>query len=102
MVGIAVENQIVMLPTFCEILIGVINHLICANGADHFHVPRAGYPSHIRAERLGYLNSERAHTSACSVNQDFLSRLNVPLVAKTDDFLYGGRRAGCDSEEALT
>jgi hypothetical protein len=26
-------------------------------------------PSHIRAERLGYLNSERTHTSACTVNQ---------------------------------
>jgi hypothetical protein len=69
MVGIAVENQIVMLPTFGEILIGVVNHLICGKGADHFHIPRDGYPSHIRAERLGYLNSEGTHTSACTVER---------------------------------
>src|ERR1700730_4976175 len=83
MVGKAVEDQVVVLPTLGEILLGVIDHVICADGSDHVHIIRCRYASHICAERLGDLHSERTNTSPCAVNQDFLSRLNLSLIAKT-------------------
>ena len=46
-------------------------------------IPAAAYAGHICAERLGDLHSERADTSRRAVNQDFLSWLNLSLVAKT-------------------
>ena len=82
-----VENQIVMLSTFREILSGVINDVICADGSDHFNVPRTANARNFSAERLGDLHSERTHASRRTVNQDLLPRLNLPLVAKA---LQGG------------
>src|SRR5574337_415296 len=83
MVPNAVENQVVTLPTLAEILLGVINDVLRADGSHHVHIPRAAYAGHIRAERLGDLHSERTHASRRTVNQDLLPRLNLSLVAKT-------------------
>src|SRR5262249_45625157 len=83
MVPHAVENQIVTLPTFGEILLGVINDLIGADCSDHAHIPRTAYAGHLCAEGLGDLHSERTHTSRRAVNQDLLPRLHVSLVAQT-------------------
>src|SRR5216683_7734087 len=83
MVSNAVENQVVTLPTFGEILSSVINDVIRADGSDHVHIPRTAYASNIRPEPLGDLHSERTHTSRRTVNQDLLARLNLSLVAKT-------------------
>src|SRR5262249_27280596 len=83
MVPNAVENQVVTLPTLGEILLGVINDPICADGSDHVHIPRTAYAGHIGAEPLGDLHCERTHASRRTVNQDLLARLNVSLVAKT-------------------
>src|SRR5713226_5583853 len=77
-----VENQIVMFSTFREILSGVVNDVICADGSDHFNVPRTANARNFSAERLGDLHSERTHASRRTVDQDLLSRLNLPLVAK--------------------
>src|SRR5713226_5030429 len=82
-----VENQIVMFSTFREILSGVVNDVICADGSDHFNVPRTANARNFSAERLGDLHSERTHASRRTVDQDLLARLNLPLVAKT---LQGG------------
>src|SRR5713101_5528180 len=83
MIPNGVENEIVTLSTFGEILLGVINDPICADGSDHVHIPRTAHAGHICAERLGDLHSERTHTSSRNVNQDLLARLNLSLVAKT-------------------
>src|SRR5260370_36256851 len=83
MVGKAVENQVVTLPTLGEILLAVINDPICADGSDHVHIPRTGYAGHICAEGPGDLHGERTPASPCTVNQDLLPWLNVSLVAKT-------------------
>src|SRR5437660_8683926 len=82
MVPNAVENQIITLPTFGEILLGVINDVICADGPDRVHVPRTAYASNLCAKRFGDLHSERTHASGRTVNQDLLPRLNLSLVAK--------------------
>src|SRR5713101_5164859 len=83
MIPNGVENEIVTLSTFGEILLGVINDPICADGSDHVHIPRTAHAGHICAKRLGDLHSERTHTSSRTVNQDLLARLNLSLVAKT-------------------
>src|SRR5882762_6657522 len=95
MVPNAVENQVVTLAALGEILLSVINDLIRTDGSDHFHIPRTAYACDFRAERLSDLHSERAHASRCAVNQGLLSRLDVPLVAKTlqcgeSRYRYGG------------
>src|SRR5271157_1509862 len=82
MVPNAVENQVITLPTLGEILLGVINDVICADGSDHVHIPRTAYASNLCSERLGDLHSERTHASRRTVDQDLLPRLNVSLVAK--------------------
>src|SRR5438552_9313596 len=82
-----VENQVVVLSTFREVLSGVINDVICADGSDHFNVPRTANAGNFSAERLGDLHSERTHASSRTVDQDLLPRLNLSLVAKT---LQGG------------
>src|SRR5712671_2916981 len=78
-----VENQIVMFSTFREILSGVIDDVIRADGSDHFNVPRTANARNFRAERLGDLHSERTHASRRTVDQDLLPRLNLSLIAKT-------------------
>jgi hypothetical protein len=83
MVPNAVDNQVITLPTFSEVLLSVINEATCADGSDHVHIPRAAYAGHLCAERLGDLHRERTHASPRTVNQDLLPQLNLPLVAKT-------------------
>src|SRR5215470_12370484 len=83
MVTNAVENYIVALRAFGEILPGVINDPICADGSHHFHIARAAYAGHICAERPGDLHCERTDASRRTVDQDLLPRLNLPLVTKT-------------------
>src|SRR5215831_12238085 len=83
MVHIAVENQVVTFPTLREILLGVINGMICADRPDQPYIPRAAHASDLRTERLGDLHRERTHASRRTVNQDLLPRLNVSLVPKT-------------------
>src|SRR6266704_4571622 len=83
MVPHAVENQVVTLFTFGEILAPVINDVIRPDGSDHLHIPRAAYSGHRCAERLGDLHSESTHTSGSAVNQDLLPRLNLSLAAKS-------------------
>src|ERR1700733_3658878 len=83
MVPYVVEKQVVTLPAPGEILLGVINDLIRANGSDQVHISGAAYAGYVRAEPLGELHSERTHTSRGAVDQDLLPRPNLSLVAKT-------------------
>jgi hypothetical protein len=87
MIPYGVENQVVTLPAPGEILLGVINDPICADGSNHVHIPCTAYAGHIRAERLGDLHSERTHASRCTIDQDLLPGQNPSLIAKT---LQGG------------
>ena len=82
MVSDAIEKQVVTLPALGEILLGVINDPIRADGSDHVHIPRTAYAGHLCAERLGDLHRERTHASRRTVNQDLLARLNLSLVAQ--------------------
>src|SRR5713226_4995111 len=79
MVPNRVENHVVTLSTLSEILPGVIDDPIRADGSDHLHIPRAAYAGHICAEPRGDLHSERAHASRRTVNQDFLPGPNLSV-----------------------
>src|SRR5260370_3216682 len=77
MVHKAIENQVVTFPALREILLRIINHLIRADGPDHFHIPRAAHASHIRAERIGDLHCEVAQASGGTVDAYLLPRRYV-------------------------
>src|ERR1700738_4253526 len=83
MIAYGVEEHVVTLPAQGEILLGVVNDPICADGSDHVHIPCTAYAGHVCAERLGDLHSERTHASRCTINQDLLPRPNPSLVTKT-------------------
>src|ERR1700732_4500199 len=83
MIPYGVEKKVVTLPTRGEILLGVVNDPICADGSNHVHIPGTAYAGHIRAERLGDLHGERTHASRCTIDEDHLPRPNPSLIAKT-------------------
>src|SRR5258708_5783271 len=87
MVRHEVENYVVLFSIARKILSSVINDVICADGADHFHIPRTANAGNLSAKRFGDLYSERTHASGGAIDQDLLARLNLSLVAKT---LQGG------------
>src|SRR5580704_1455259 len=94
MVPNTIEEQVVALWAFCEILLSVIDNTICTDGPDHVEIPGAAYAGHFRAKRLGNLHSECSYTSRSTVNQDLLTCLDVPLIAKTLQCGIGGHRYG--------
>src|ERR1700733_7083914 len=79
MVPDAVENQVVATPSVGEILLGVINDMICADRSNHVDIPCAAHAGHLYAKGLGDLNGERTHASRRTINQDLLPRLNLSL-----------------------
>ena len=83
MVSNAIQNDVVTVAAFGEILLSIVNDLIRADGSDHVHITRAAYAGDIRAERLGDLHRERTDTACRPVNQNSLPLLNSSLVAKT-------------------
>src|SRR5436309_10235454 len=87
MISVHSKNEVIPLPIFGEIFLGVINDLVCANRAYHVHIPRAAHASDFSPERFGNLHRKRPHTTRRTINQHLLSWLNASLVAQT---LQGG------------
>src|SRR5262249_1604285 len=83
MVPNAIENQVIALPTFSEILLGVIDDVIRTDRSNHVHVRCTADAGNLSAKCLGDLHSEGADTSGRAVNHHLPSRLNSSLVAKT-------------------
>src|SRR6266436_3312957 len=83
MVRHEVENYVVLFSTAGEVLSGVINDVICADGPDDFHIPRTANAANLSAKRFSDLYSERTDASGGAIDQDLLARLNLSLVAKT-------------------
>src|SRR5215470_18146173 len=98
MVPHAVEQEVVMVPACGEILLGVINHVVCAQRSDQVYIPRTTDASHLCTQRLGDLHGEGPHASRRTVHQDCLPRLKVSHVAKT---LQGGECCYRDGSRLL-
>src|SRR5579864_3723450 len=87
MISVHRKNEVIPLPIFGEICLGVINDLVCANRAHHIHIPRAAHASDFSPERFGNLHRKRPHTTRRTMNQHLLSWLNLSFSAKA---LQGG------------
>ena len=72
-----------------EVVLGVVDDVVGADGSNQVHVSRAAHPGHFRSECLGDLHGERTHASRGTVDQDLLARFDLSLVSKT---LQGGER----------
>ena len=72
-----IKNHIIGLTVFGEILLSVINDLVCANRAQHVQFPCAVHGRHLSPKVLGKLYRKRPDTSPGTINQD-LSGLHGP------------------------
>ncbi len=70
--------------------------MVRADGAHQLQVPRAAHAGHLGPEGFGDLDRKRADSAGRTVDQNFLPRLNLPLVAEPlqgDEGVLGyGRR----------
>src|SRR5918997_5403903 len=83
------EDEIVVLPTSGEVLLGVVDDVICAERSDQLYVPRAAHAGHLGVEGLGDLYGQGPYASRRTDDQDLVPRLDPPVVAQT---LQGSRR----------
>src|SRR5438128_1699886 len=77
-----VNNQVVMLSVSGEIFSRVIYHVVRADWAGLVEIACAANAYYFRAEYLGKLHRKRTHTTGCAVDQNLLTSLNLPVVAK--------------------
>src|ERR687893_3008252 len=84
------EDEIVVLPTSGEVLLGVVDDVVCAERSDQLYVPRAAHAGHLSVEGLGDLHGEGPHASRRPDDQDLVPWLDPSVVAQT---LQGCRRS---------
>src|ERR1700737_5629983 len=82
MVPHVVEDEVVARAAVGEVPLCVVDEMVSADGADLFQVPRAAYGGYFGAERLGDLHREGSKASRRTVDQDFLTLRDLPLIAK--------------------
>src|SRR6266568_2292956 len=82
MISVNSKNEVIPLPIFGEIFLGVINDPVCTNRAHHVHIPRAAHASDFSPKRFGNLHRKRTYTTRRTINQDLLSWLNLSFSAK--------------------
>src|SRR5712664_2950445 len=75
-----VDDQVVTLPVSCEIFLGIIDHVVCAQLADKVETLCARHSRDFGSKRLGNLNRERSYSTTGAVDQYFLSGLYMPMV----------------------
>src|SRR5207245_5570808 len=78
-----IEHQVIALPTSGEVLLGVVDDVVRAKRSGDVDVPGAADGGHLRTERLGDLDGERAHASRRTVHQDPGPRLHPPPLTNT-------------------
>lgn len=83
MISVHSKNQVVLLPAFGEIFPGVVNDMVCPERASLVQIPSAAHGRDFSTERFGNLHGKRPHPTGCTLNQNLLPRLNVPLFAQT-------------------
>src|SRR3972149_10384591 len=83
MITVNGKNQVVILPVSGEIFLGVINHVVCPNGARHVQIPRAAHGGHLSPERFGKLYCKRTHSARGALDQNLLPGPDPSSVADT-------------------
>src|SRR5438105_11176451 len=87
MIADQIINHVVMLIRLRKIFPGVIDHVISADRFHQIDVARAANAGDLGAECFRDLDGKSADAARRAVDQNFLSGLNVSLVAET---LQGG------------
>ena len=82
MISIRGKDEIILPSILGEILFGVVNDVVGAYRARHLQIPRAAHGSHICSKRLGNLYRKRPHPARRPVDQNFLTGLNMTLIAQ--------------------
>src|SRR5678815_2070099 len=83
MVRDKIEDHVVLFPVAGEIFSRVINNSVRADGPHQFHIPRTANTGNLSAQRLCDLCRKRADASGSAIDQNFLARLQLCLVAKS-------------------
>src|SRR6266480_1416979 len=82
MISVHSKNQVILLPISGEIILRVINDMVCTNRAHYVQIPRAAYGGDFSPKRFGNLHRKRTDTTRCTINQNLLPLLNVSFIAK--------------------
>src|SRR5829696_3018168 len=83
-----VEDQVVALIAFGEVLACVVDDVIRTDGSDHLHLRGAAHAGDVCAERLGDLHGVGTHSSRRTNDKHFLPRAHLSMVTQG---LQGGR-----------
>src|SRR5260370_12391010 len=95
MISVHSKNQVIPLSISGEILLRVINDLVCTNRAHYVQIPRAAYGGDFSPKRLGKLHRKRTHTTTRTMNQNLLPLLNVSFIPKALQGRESRFRYGC-------
>ena len=87
-------DQVISLPILSEILLSVINDLVCTDRAQHVQFPRAIYTSHFSPIVLGKLYCPSTNTSTCTINKNLLSALDISFSKKMQCLKSPNRNGG--------
>ena len=87
MVPRIVEDEVVSLLAVCEVLLGVVDDVVCADRSDHVRVLPTAHAGHFRSERFGDLYGERSYATRGAIDQHLLPWLYLSFVAES---LEGG------------
>src|SRR4051794_30640653 len=83
-----VENDVVAVLAGCEVVGGVVDEVIGAEGADRVELRGAAHAGDLGSERLGDLDGESSHAARRADDQDLLPGLDPSVVANR---LEGGK-----------
>ena len=76
------EDQVILLSALGEVLLGVVDDMVSAEGANHVYLRGAAHTGHLSAERFGDLDREQPDASRRPDEQDLLACLDAACVAK--------------------
>ena len=77
-----VDDEVPAAPPVGEVLAGVVDHLLRAEGADQVHLGRAAHPGDLRAEHLGQLHRERPTPPAAPIIKTFWLGCSFPVARR--------------------
>src|ERR1041384_623343 len=93
MIPVSAKNQVIPLSAFCEILLRIINDMVCADGESHLQISCATNGGDFSAERFRNLHRESTDTAPRTINQHFVPRLYASNIPKR--LQCGQRRHRC-------
>src|SRR4051812_9455224 len=82
MICVGRKNQIITLPAFGEILLSVVNDMVCANRSRRVHLGYAAHGRNLSPEGFSDLNCKCADATRRAIYQHLLARLNLSLITK--------------------